>query len=120
VRGVKLGVKIAGLTIAVNCELVEMEASASAAMGLFGQVTVDLCQDTVTAFVGAKAKISIGPAELSAKEGLYVRANKGGLTDACMKVSTSGSITNGTISGKIDGPGFEFSVVSAMGYIAGN
>ncbi len=97
-----------------------MEASASAAMGLFGQVTVDFHQNTVTAFVGAKAKISIGAAELSAKEGLYVRANKGGLTDAGMKVSTSGSITNGTIAGKIDGPGFEFSVVSAMGYVAGN
>lgn len=120
VRGVKLGVKIAGLTINVNCELIEMEASASAAMGLFGQVTVDFHQNTVTAFVGAKAKISIGAAELSAKEGLYVRANKGGLTDAGMKVSTSGSITNGTIAGKIDGPGFEFSLVSAMGYVAGN
>jgi hypothetical protein len=117
VRGVKLGVKIAGLTINVNCEIIEMEASASAAMGLFGQVTVDFRQDTMTAFVGAKAKVGIGPVELSAKEGIYVRANRGGLTDVGMKVSTTGSITNGRIAGKIDGPGFEFSVVSAMGYI---
>lgn len=119
VKGVKLAVKIAGLTMNVNCEKIEMEAAASQALGLFGQVTVDFARDNVTAFVGAKAKINIGPVELSAKEGLYVTANKGGLTDAGMKVSTTGAITNGTIAGKIDGPGFEFSVVSAMEYITG-
>ena len=117
VKGVKLAVKVAGLTINVNCEKVELEAAASQAMGLFGQVTVDLKKDTVTAFVGAKGKINLGLMELSAKEGLYITANKGGLTDAGMKVSTTGALNVGKIAGKIDGPGFEFSVVSAMQYI---
>jgi hypothetical protein len=51
------------------------------------------------------------------KEGLYVTANRSGLTDVGIKVSTGGSVTGGTLASKIDGPGFEFSVVSAMGYI---
>ena len=120
VSGIKLAVKIAGLTINVNCEKVEMEASASEAMSLFGQVTVNFKRDTVTAFVGAKGKISIGPVELSAKEGLYITAQKGGLTDVGIKVSTTGAINAGNLAGKIDGPDFEFSVVSAVQYFMGN
>lgn len=119
VKGVKIAIKIAGLSIGVNCEQIEMGASTPEAMGLFGDVTVDFKKDTVTAFVGAIVQ-SPGLINLAAKEGLYLTANKSGLTDAGMKVSTGGTAAAGSISGQIDGPGFEFSVVSAMQYITGN
>lgn len=119
VKGVKLAVKIAGLSIGVNCEQIELGASTPEAMGLFGDVTVDFKKDTVTAFVGAIVQTP-GSTNLNAKEGLYITANKGGLTDAGMKVSTGGTLGVGAIAGQIDGPGFEFSVVSAMQYITGN
>ncbi len=121
VRGVKLAIKVAELTINVNCEKIELETAGPSALSLFGQVTVDLKQNTVTAFVGAKVKVKL-PAgvELSAKEGIYVRADRKGLTDVGMRVSTTGAINVGNVAGKIDGPDMEFSFVSAVQYLAGD
>ena len=115
VGGVKGSIKLGDfVTFSVTCEKVELEVSSAGALGYFSQLTYNMRQDSLTLFAGAKQKISAyGVVELSAKEGLYITASpKGQITDVGLKVSTSGAIKNGLVSGKVDGPGFEFSFVS--------
>ncbi|MBE2223794.1 MAG: tetratricopeptide repeat protein [Anaerolineae bacterium] len=115
VRGVKGSIKLSDfVTFSVTCEKVELEVGTSGALGYFSQLTYHTRQDSLTLFAGAKQKISAyGLVELSAKEGLYIKATpRGQITDFGLKVSSAGAISNGVIAGKVDGPGFEFSMVS--------
>ena len=115
VRGAKGSIKLGDfVSFSIACEKVELEVGTSGALGYFSQITYHTRQVSLTVFAGAKQKISAyGLVELSAKEGFYIKATpRGQITDVGLKVSTSGAISNGLISGKVDGPGFEFSIVS--------
>ena len=116
-RGVKLGLKLDDMAkISVSCEKVELEGSTPGLLGLFVKWTYDKRADNVTIFVGAKQGFDVGVAGISTKEGIYVTGTRGGITDVGAKVSTSGSLSSGVISGTVEGPGTSISVADVVSF----
>src|SRR5262249_5980955 len=107
--------------LSFNCENVELEVAESG-IGPFAQLGFAKRPGQnlqATLFVGAKA--SVPGLGLSAKEGIYLRADSQQFTDIGFKVSASNTIGAPVGRLKIDSPfNMEFGLAAAVQYASGD
>ena len=99
----------------VSCEKISQTISSGVGplLGAFASVEYDFRAGKVTVFAGSQLDIGVG-AKLGLKSGVYLTADKTGLTDAGWRVSKSTSVGAGPVEVKMSSEDLDISVLSAL------
>jgi hypothetical protein len=118
IEGMSIKLKLFGITVSVNCEVVSASVSTKGWIGAFVSGSYDFGKRQLTIFGGPQVSVSTPDSPMkfggSVKDGIYVTIGDQGIVDVGARYEHSVTSSVGPVSSKLAGDKMDFSFVGAF------